>query len=48
MSMGIRAIRGSEEVETVSGWCPVAAFGISSIEPSGSATRDLVKIACSS
>jgi hypothetical protein len=28
--------------ETGSGSCPVAGFGISGVEPSGSATRELV------
>jgi hypothetical protein len=46
--MGIREIGFEEEDETVSGWCPVAGFGISSVEPLGPATTDLVKITRSS
>jgi hypothetical protein len=36
-------MRGWEMDGTGSGSCPVAGFGISGVEPSGSATRELVR-----
>jgi hypothetical protein len=42
MDLGVNELRGWEAVGNGSGSCPVVGVGISGVEPSGSATRELV------